>query len=646
MTATMDFFEHQDVARRQTGRLVFLFVLAVLLLVAAAYFVVAGVLVGSGSGPFRSVWEPRLLLVVGLATLAVVSGGCLFKLIQLRGGGAAIAEHLGGTLLTGGNCDARGRVLLNVVDEMALASGLRSPVVYLLREEQGINAFAAGWTPEDAAIGVTQGALETLDRDQLQGVIAHEFSHILNGDMRLNLRLVGLLHGILVLGLIGRTVLHAVRFRRVSSSSRKGGGAVAAVLAIALGLMIVGFAGTLIGSLIQAAVCRQREFLADASAVQFTRNPAGLAGALKVIGGFERGSDLQSPQADEARHMVFARAHAARLASPFATHPPLDERIRRIDPAWDGSMPADAPVAAQAAAPRRAPAGATAAERVLGLVGQLTASGLAGAGAALSALPPALALALTEPYGARALVCALILSPDEAAREAQWHILARAEAGLIDEVRRLRPTVVDLGTRWRLPLIDLTISPLRALSPDQWVTFQRLLDELIESDRRLDLLEWTLRRILRRVTPAESRPALPPRPITDLESVRDECSLLLSSLARAGAGHAQPAFDAAMRELPLKGLVLHPPEACAPERLDAALDSLATLAPLLKRDLLAACSAAVLVDSRVSVEEAELLRAMADALGCPVPPDVLALAERAAAAAAGVPRATAAPSAP
>ncbi|HZJ69459.1 MAG TPA: M48 family metalloprotease, partial [Planctomycetota bacterium] len=196
----MDFFEHQDVARRQTGRLVLLFTLAVVLLIVAAYLVVAGVIVWSDAHRFRSVWDPQLLAAVGLGTLAVVSGGCLYKLAQLRGGGAAIAEHLGGTLLNAGNSDARGRMLLNIVDEMALASGLRSPVVYLLRDEGGINAFAAGWTAEDAVIGVTQGALERLDRDQLQGVIAHEFSHILNGDMRLNVRLIGILAGIVVVG--------------------------------------------------------------------------------------------------------------------------------------------------------------------------------------------------------------------------------------------------------------------------------------------------------------------------------------------------------------------------------------------------------------------------------------------------------------
>jgi len=628
----MDFFEHQDVARRQTGRLVLLFTLAVLTLIVAAYLVVAGAIVWTEAGRFRSVWDPRLLLAVGLGTLAVVSGGCLFKLAQLRGGGAAIAEHLGGTLLNGGNCDARGRMLLNIVDEMALASGLRSPVVYLLRDETGINAFAAGWTPEDAVIGVTQGALERLDRDQLQGVIAHEFSHILNGDMRLNLKLVGLLHGILVLGLIGHGVLRSMRVRRVGGG-RKGGGGVAAVLAIALGLIIVGFGGTLLGGLIQAAVCRQREFLADASAVQFTRNPGGIAGALKVIGGSGSGSELASPQAGEASHMVFARAQKASLASPFATHPPLDERIRRIEPSWDGRYTPAASAAPAAPLPRASarPAGALDPGHVVGLVGQLTPARIAEAGSALAGLPPAVADAIGEPYGARAVVLGLLLASDEPTRTRQWELLAAAEPGLIDEVRRVRPAVVDLGTRWRLPLVDLCIAPLRALTPAQWEAFRALLDALIAADRRVDLSEWSLRRILLRVTPVQGQPARPGPSIHDLEAVRDECALLLSSLARASGADTEAAFDAASRALPLPGLTLLPEERCDPERLDAALDRLATLVPLRKRELVSACAAGVLVDQRVSVEEAECFRAVAGALGCPVPPDV----ERLAAAARG-----------
>jgi Zn-dependent protease with chaperone function len=622
----MDFFEHQDVARRQTGRLVLLFTLAVALLIVAAYLVVAGVIVWSDAHRFRSVWDPQLLAAVGLGTLAVVSGGCLYKLAQLRGGGAAIAEHLGGTLLNAGNSDARGRMLLNIVDEMALASGLRSPVVYLLRDEGGINAFAAGWTAEDAVIGVTRGALERLDRDQLQGVIAHEFSHILNGDMRLNLRLVGLLHGILVLGLVGYTVLRSMRVRRIGGS-RKGGGAVAAVLAIALGLIIVGFGGTLLGNLIQAAVCRQREFLADASAVQFTRNPGGIAGALKVIGSSGAGSELTSPQAGEARHMVFARGQKASLASPFATHPPLAERIRRIDPQWDGSF-APAAVAVRAAPAAPPPGGATRTagvldpQRVVGLVGQLSAARLAEAGSALAELPPVVADAIGEPYGARAVVCSLILSLDASTQARQWELLAEAEPGLRDEVRRLRPSVVDLGTRWRLPLVDLCVAPLRALTPAQWEAFRALLDALIEADRRVELFEWSLRRILLRVTPVQARPARPAPPVQDLRAVRDECALLLSSLARAGGTSPQAAFDVAARALPLSGLALLPEDRCAPERLDAALDALSALVPLRKRELIAACAAGVLADERVSVEEAECFRAVADALGCPVPPDV------------------------
>ena len=253
-------------------------------------------------------------------------------------GGTVVAERLGGRRVFPNTIDPAERRLLNVVEEMALASGVPVPPVFLLSEEQGINAFAAGYSPSDAVVGVTRGCAEQLTRDELQGVVAHEFSHILNGDMRLNMRLIGVLHGILLMGLIGRELLRLGAFG--------GGGALATkttapphLLVIGLAFMIIGFLGLFIGNLIKAAVSRQREYLADASAVQFTRNPEGIAGALKRIGAAVFGSKLATPRAAEASHMYFAEG----ISSLFATHPPLNDRIARIEPQWDGKYPAALP---------------------------------------------------------------------------------------------------------------------------------------------------------------------------------------------------------------------------------------------------------------------------------------------------------------
>ena len=357
-----DFFQQQDAARRGTTRLVVLFSLAVLAIVVSVELLLAATMGFLGRDPetneidWTTVADPRLLLLAVGGTLLVVGGGSLYKIAQLRGGGRVIAEELGGRLVDGSTSDPVERRLLNVVEEMAIASGTSTPPVYIMDGETGINAFAAGFAPQDAVIGVTRGAATTLDRDELQGVIAHEFSHILNGDMRLNIRLMGLLHGIFLIGMIGYFIL------RMSFYSGAGGGrsrdskGALPILALGAGLAIVGFAGTFFGNLIKAAVSRQREFLADSSAVQFTRHPGGIAGALKKIGGFVTGSKVENPNAPQASHMFFGRATSG-FSAMFSTHPPLGERIRRIDPSWDGEFPELPPqvVGAFGKRPRRPP---------------------------------------------------------------------------------------------------------------------------------------------------------------------------------------------------------------------------------------------------------------------------------------------------
>jgi Zn-dependent protease with chaperone function len=338
-----DFFERQDIARRNTTRLVILFALAVLTLIVSIDLLLAGVLGYLGRNPDTGAinWalaaDPQVLSLSIIGTLLVAGGGSLFKIAQLRGGGQVVAEQLGGRLLNPDSTVPSEQQLLNVVQEMALASGAPTPPVYLMDNEAGINAFAAGFTPSDAVIGVTRGAAEAFTRDELQGVIAHEFSHILNGDMRLNIRLIGLLHGILIIGMLGYFVLRMAAFSGVGRSRSRENSSPLPMLALGAGLMAVGFFGMLFGNLIKAAVSRQREFLADASAVQFTRNPGGIAGALRRIGGATTGSGIESPNAPEASHMFFGLATSG-FSGLFATHPPLAERIRRIDPSWDGAL--------------------------------------------------------------------------------------------------------------------------------------------------------------------------------------------------------------------------------------------------------------------------------------------------------------------
>lgn len=281
----MDFFEQQDQARAKTGTLVLYFLMAVVCIIVAIFALFSAVFMQTEE--YRTLaWSIELAFMTTTGTVIVVALASLGRIASLSSGGSAVAEALGGKLISPNTGDPFERRIRNVVEEMAIASGTPVPPVYLM-EEEGINAFAAGFAPRDAVIGITRGCATKLTRDQLQGVVAHEFSHVLNGDMRINIRLTGVLFGIVFLARIGEIMLHAGRGSRYRRRSKDEGGG--AFVLLGIGLVVIGLIGGFFGSLIRAAVSRQREFLADAAAVQFTRNPDGIAGALKRIGGFSSG---------------------------------------------------------------------------------------------------------------------------------------------------------------------------------------------------------------------------------------------------------------------------------------------------------------------------------------------------------------------
>jgi len=623
------FFENQDRARKKTGRLVVFFVLAVLAIIAMLYALAILVVGYQAYDPSSGAriselgwWNPELLVQVGLLALAVVGGGSLFKIAQLRGGGKAVAEGLGGRLVHSDTRDLTERKLRNVVEEMAIASGTATPPVYMLDDELGINAFAAGFSPSDAVVGVTRGCAEQLSRDELQGVIAHEFSHMLNGDMRLNIRLIGVVHGILIIGIIGYILLRSAGLSR-SRGGRDNSGA--ALLAAGFGMMIIGFLGTFFGNLIKASVSRQREFLADASAVQFTRNPEGISGALKKIGGFETGSQIEHPNAPEASHMFFGQGIASGINALFSTHPPLAERIRRLDPSFDGDV-ASAPVAGPPSAEAAVSgfAGAPAATAV-DQIGQTTPAHLRHAAQLIASLPAEVVESAHEAYGARAVIYALLIDRDADARRIQLDRLAsHADPAVYAETRKLLPLVERVVTGARLPLVDLAIPALRELSPSQYAAFKANVEELIEADRKIDVFEWTLQRILLHHLAPEFERARPARvKYRSLERVVPHCQVVLSTLAHAGSrseAAASHAFGLGVSELSVPGLDLLPVDRCGLAQLDAAFSVLEELAPQPKGQLLHACAVTVAADREVSVVEAELLRATADSLGCPMPP--------------------------
>ncbi len=627
----MNFFEQQDIARRNTIKLVVLLALAVLSLIAAATVLLATLLFSQDIGSWQS-WGWQLTGSIAAVVCTVVLLGSLYKLSQLRGGGRVVAEALGGKRIQYHTDDPDERRVLNVVEEMAIASGIAVPQVYVL-EDSSINAFAAGYSHHDAVIGITRGAIRLLNRDELQGVVAHEFSHIFHGDMRLNMRLVALLNGILLIGLMGYVILRGSGRIRVSGG-RNSGGAIIAIFILGLGLMVLGYAGTFFGNLIKAAVSRQREFLADASAVQYTRNPAGIAGALKKIGGHSFGSELASAGAAEYSHMYFSQGIASSFNALMATHPPLRERIKRVEPQWDGKLPAVAPPRAQPSAGPgseqisgfSAPAAATGAvtldtlEKSVDAIGEPSVEHLAQARNTLTALPAVLRDAAHEPFAARALVYALLLSEDLAVRRQQ---LQELETGALPqtvrELNQLLPHLTLLTPAQRLPLLELALPTLKQQSAEQYRVFKHCLVQLIRADQRISLTEWSLYRILCRNL-EERRPALGSY---NLRKLRSQCRLVLTVMARAGNDseeEAASAFAAAAASLQMSELSLLPREESGLARLDQALEDLNQIKPLQKPGLLKAIGLCVTHDGRVTPTEAELFRAIADCLDCPLPP--------------------------
>lgn len=643
----MDFFTRQDQARKNTKLLVFYFAIAVALIVASIYFVSLFLFQSAanykkqrrGGATQISLWNPQIFFYAAGGTLLVVACGSLYRTAQLSSGGSAVAESMGGRLVDVSTRDPHERKLLNVVEEMAIASGVPVPQVYVMDEEEGINAFAAGHNLNDAAIGVTRGCITQLKRDELQGVIGHEFSHILNGDMRINLRLMGIIFGILCLAVIGRILLRA----RGSSRDKN------PLPLLGIVLLLLGWVGLFFGRLIQAAVSRQREFLADAAAVQFTRNPDGLAGALRKIGAAHYGSRIENEHAAEASHMFFGSAAKSSLFNAFATHPPLEQRIKAIDPHWDGSFSAprlnvteeDSP---REQPPRRSPippiipgfpvgaaglAGATAiaTSSVMPSLGNPTPQHLSYAVALRESLPESIQNAAHHPHSACALLYALVLSDDESQRAAQLHELAtRLGSASHEQIVALWPEVSALAQRARLPVVNLALPALRQLAPEEFNNFTETLTWLIESDDQIVLFEFVLQKIVRhQVTPHFTRTKPPTAQYYSLKPLGPDCEVLLSALAHTGntdPDEAAKAFASGVPYLRVPGILmtLQASESCGLNEINTALDRLALAAPQFKKHLLEACTQVVGADGVIQENEAELLRGIAETLDCPLPP--------------------------
>ncbi|HEY3786436.1 MAG TPA: M48 family metallopeptidase [Steroidobacteraceae bacterium] len=676
----MDFYARQAAARGQTRWLVLAFVLSLLAVALALDLVLFSFLASAGADrpliePLQFArYNPGMAVFSTLLVMGVLGLASLYKSMELRGGGGVVARSLGGVLVNQDTTDLQRKRLLNIVSEMAIASGVPMPEVYVLEQEAGINAFAAGHTAANAAITVTHGALERLNRDELQGVIGHEFSHILNGDMRLNVQLMGWVFGLFVVALIGRLLLN------FSPRNRRGNNG---VVALAFAVLVLGYVGLFLGRLMQAAVSRQRERLADASGVQFTRNPQGLKGALVKIAAVPEGSLLSSPHAEQAAHMFFAEG----IDRLFATHPPLMERIRELDPHFDERALARA-VAELESAPREAsdepesadrgygtslgelrsvqatPVAAAGGARSSGVaapLGAVPGPGMLAATAGIAALGPgageaggaaatqhsasnvgraeaihiqqarAIQLAMPEGMGeilqspgkSQAFVLALLLSQEPAVRERQLALLGRtlsvANFAVIGQVTALADGIEPL---LRLPVLQQLFPSLRRAPVTQRQALARLATDLIHADSRIDAFEYCLAKLLETLLNDELQARVPHGTLS-LEDAQSEIHVLFATLAQLGAQNTQGArmaYEAGLSSvLPMR----RPAYAELPDwprQLSDALPRLDQLHPFAKKVVIDGLVKTIASDDLMTEAESELLRTVCALMHCPLPP--------------------------
>lgn len=607
-----NFFSQQDIARRNTRLLVVLFTLAVLLLLLLTNIVVLVSLgfVDPGLLGNVPVWQQLpwpVISVVSIVVLTAVGLAMLVKWSQLKGGGKAVALSMGGERVAASSQDALERRLLNVVEEMALAANTPVPPVYLL-PESGINAFAAGYSPADAVIGVTRGCLMQLNREELQGVIAHEFSHILNGDMRMNIRLIAILNGILFVGHIGYYMLRGSRGGTVRVSSRSsnnknnGGG----IVLLALGLVVIGYVGSFFGNLIKAAVSRQREFLADASAVQFTRNPRGIAGALKMIGSHSNHSQISNANADENSHLFFSEA-ISRWASIFATHPPLSQRIKRLEPHWNGKFPSPRPEQSSAAVSDNAADNAS-------------AGGSSSAETLQHALPLLLLHSSRQTQPAMALVCCLLLQPDDKNRTTQLQLIKTLGSTiLLQQVDQLCDAVASLNALQQVQLLQRLMPALKTLSQQQFIQYNQLLQALSDTITQPSLAPWLVSRFVEHNLAVQYNPARINKTYSakTLRQHGDAVAQLLALVSSVAGEQAkqQQAWQAGVAALGFQPAAQRP----APDftLLSEKLALLLALAPHQKQLLWQAIEATVQADKLLQTDEQALLLALALLLEMP-----------------------------
>lgn len=629
----MNFFEHQDQAKRNTRNLVLLFLLAVVIIIAAidiAILLLFGNVLSESAGTTQSLGtfltdNSTILLLASGGTGTAIGLASLYRSASLKDGGGAVARQMGGVPVEADPRDPLRQRLRNVVEEIAIASGVPVPEIYIMEQESGINAFAAGYSPSDAAVAVTRGTLESLNREELQGVIAHEFSHIFNGDMRLNIRLIGALFGIMILAIAGRRILSGARYSSGSRNNNAG-----AIMLFAAALTAIGYIGLFFARWIKAAVSRQREYLADASAVQFTRNPQGIAGALKKIAVHAQGASL-ARDSEEIAHMLFGQGMRANL---FATHPPIIERIQRIEPSFReqelaeiakrlqqrSRREAEREAAADQASTKRTPFDP---RSIIEGIGSPGWEQIVAAAALAASMPESMLSAARSTEWAPELLLCILLDKDESIRDQQLFTIARnlgAESEA--QVRHLMRSSLPIQPDQRLPLLEIAFPALKRRPVEFTQRMLGTVNEIVHLDGKIEVFEFLLAKVIGlylkdALNPAQSHTGGNQTLVEQAEAVRSVIAIL------ADHGHQeseliQHSYTNGINSLGLELLPMQQPTDWV-ATLDTALQQLDALKNKEKERLITALMETILTDTQVTTEELELLRAIGAALHIPLP---------------------------
>ncbi len=657
----MNFFEQQDKARKKTFWLVLYFLLAIFFIILAIDLVVVGAIIYTNPAPYVKVTNFGYLLnheavfnLVIMTALAVspvivfiIILGTILKIFALSGGGVSVANMVNATPISPNTTDFLEKRFVNIVEEMSIAAGTPVPQLFVMENEPAINAFVAGYKPEDTVMVVTKGALTQLSRDELQGVVGHEFSHVYNGDMHINLKLMGILGGLLMIGQAGYFLLRFFGNSNSRSSSDRTDGRIAiAVIIIGIGLLVIGYIGLFFGRLIKAAVSRERELLADASSVQYTRNPQGIIFALKRIQKSEKGTNLNTKNVEDVSHLCFGSARWVMFNNLLATHPPLDKRIEILDPQGEfANVPLkDLKDDLKSTTEKKSPQTSL---NTLGMIGGATV--LAGTGMVqtsvsniqssigkptndnvmvaqklLAHIPDSVKDVSHDPAKVENIYYALVLSELEDKTEKIIQILQKEIAS--DDLKQ----VLDLGKLFmnlpkaaQLPLIDISMPAFKSNTQEKRASIVQTVQKIMAVGEK-KLFEFTLLSLLQK-SMQDKIPKDSKVKYNDFKPVLTEVSLLIIAVLKVTTqdeSKQNSEFVRLMKNFTDNNIERPAIGSAQPIKFQEVLSTLNQLAPLCKEKLINTLLDAISEDGVINLSEAELVRAIAANLDCPIPPIV------------------------